>query len=245
MQKNIVLLHGWGMNKAVWQLVNDALQSNPDLHVRALNLPGFGGANWERDSYTLTAAADELAQQLEDDSILVAWSMAGLFAIDIATRYPQKVAKIILVGSSPFFLGSAQWNGIKPDVLQQFMEALTTNPAKTVERFLAIQAMGSEHAKDDIKCLRTWLAQEASASPIALAGGLNLLKECDLRQQFAALQMPILGIFGRLDALVPVKVVDELYKLNPAFRAEILPKASHAPFISHREDFVSILKSML
>ncbi len=35
MQKNIVLLHGWGMNKAVWQLVNDALQSNPDLHVRA------------------------------------------------------------------------------------------------------------------------------------------------------------------------------------------------------------------
>lgn len=245
MQKNIVLLHGWGMNRAVWQLVQEDLNNEPTFNVEALNLPGFGSASWDGDSYGLQVVSDTLVQQLKDNSILVAWSMAGLLAIDIATRYPSKVAKIIFVGSSPFFVQHDNWFGIKPEVLEQFMQSLMSSPAKTVERFLAIQAMGSEHAKDDIKRLKSWLAEEPAPNEVALAGGLKLLNECDLRCAFSALTIPIYGIFGRLDALVPVKVVESLQMLNPSFCPEILPKASHAPFISHREDFLIHLKSML
>jgi pimeloyl-[acyl-carrier protein] methyl ester esterase len=245
MQKNIVLLHGWGMNRAVWQLVQDALNTEPDLCVQAINLPGFGGASWNRDSYELREVSDRLAEQLPNNSVLVAWSMAGLLAIDIATRYRDKVAKIVFVGSSPFFVQEVAWAGIKPEVLEQFMHSLLSSPAKTVERFLAIQAMGSEHSKEDIKRLKSWLSEETAPSEVALSGGLKLLKECDLRANFAALNIPIYGIFGRLDALVPVKVVESLKALNPNFCPEILPKASHAPFISHREEFLTHLKSML
>jgi pimeloyl-[acyl-carrier protein] methyl ester esterase len=245
MQKNIMLLHGWGMNRAVWQLVQEALSSDPALHVQALNLPGFGGASWHSESYELHEVSDRLAEQIPNNSVLVAWSMAGLLAIDIATRHRDKVAKLVFVGSSPFFVQQANWSGIKPEVLEQFMLSLMSSPAKTVERFLAIQAMGSEHAKEDIKRLKSWLSEEPAPSAVALSGGLRLLNECDLRADFSALTIPMHGIFGRLDALVPVKVVESLQELNPNFCPEILPKASHAPFISHREEFVTLLKSML
>ncbi|CCQ12739.1 Biotin synthesis protein BioH [Pseudoalteromonas luteoviolacea B = ATCC 29581] len=245
MQQNIVFLHGWGMNKAVWQLVLEALSNDAALNPTALNLPGFGSHSWKYDAYELTEVSDVLAEQLPSKCVLVAWSMSGLMAMDLAKRYPEKVSKVILVGSTPHFVASKNWHGIKPEVLAQFMQALSNDPTKTVERFLAIQAMGSEHAKEDIKKLRGWLAQEPSASSVALAGGLKLLNECDLRICFQEITQPVLGIYGRLDSLVPVKVVDELSHLRPGFQTEIIAKASHAPFISHRDEFVSILKSML
>ncbi|MFC3034834.1 pimeloyl-ACP methyl ester esterase BioH [Pseudoalteromonas fenneropenaei] len=245
MQSNLVLLHGWGMNKAVWQLVQQDLQSAGYNQVLALDLPGFGNAPWLQAEYDLTTAVTELAAHIPEQSTLVAWSMAGLFALHLAQAYPNKVRKIILVGSSPYFLESPQWPGIKALVLAQFQAALLQDTGKTIERFLAIQAMGSEHAKQDIKRLREWLATSPTPNTVALAGGLTLLADCDLRALFCALPIPIYGIFGRLDSLVPERAVAAMQQLNPAFRAEILPKASHAPFISHREEFVSILKSML
>lgn len=40
-----------------------------------------------------------------------------------------------------------------------------------------------------------------------LNGGLEILKTADLRQPLAALTMPFLRLYGRLDGLVPRKIV--------------------------------------
>ena len=68
----------------------------------------------------------------------------------IAAHWPEKVAKVVLVASTPFFAEQNDWPGIKPNVLNTFKEQLVSHREKTIERFLAIQAMGSESARDDI-----------------------------------------------------------------------------------------------
>ena len=54
-----------------------------------------------------------------------------------------------------------------------------------------------------------------------------------------------MGVFGRLDALVPYKAIAKMSVLNAEFEYQVIDKASHAPFISHKNEFLSIVKSML
>ncbi|WP_194868749.1 pimeloyl-ACP methyl ester esterase BioH [Pseudoalteromonas sp. PPB1] len=245
MQSEIVLLHGWGMNKQVWQLSIEQLQQVQPLPVRAINLAGFGGAAFPAHCKSLDDLADEIATELADGSVLIGWSLGGLVALNLAHRYPAKVAKVVMVASNPCFVEQPDWPGIKPKVLAGFKQALADDSAKTIERFLAIQAMGSEHARDDIKQLRQLLAQLPAPHPEALSLGLDALNRCDYRAYFRELTQPVFGLFGRLDALVPGDVIERMSALNPHFKAFVLPKASHAPFISHKDEFVTHLKSIL
>ena len=51
--------------------------------------------------------------------------------------------------------------------------------------------------------------------------------------------------FGRLDSLVPYRAIEKMVVLNGDFEYEVIDKASHAPFISHKSEFLSAVKSML
>lgn len=240
-----VLLHGWGMNQGVWQLVRAPLQNALDEEVITLDLPGFGDEKRVPKPYSLEAGCDILASQIPDQSRIIAWSLGGLFALTLAQKYPQKVREIVLVASTPYFQQVPQWPGIKPDVLSLFMEQLSTAHDKTVDRFLAIQTMGSETAKADIKQLKAMLNEYPKASSEALSGGLEMLQQDDLRALFTSLKVPINGVFGRLDSLVPKRVIKPLTALRPDFEYYMLDKASHAPFISHPTEFISAIQSII
>ena len=244
MQNEMVLLHGWGMNQGVWQVIMPELTFFHDGAVRCLDLPGFGNAQSRPTPYTLHAAAEQLSSELNEGSILVGWSLGGLFALYIAAHWPDKVAKVVLVASTPFFAQLDDWPGIKPDVLNAFKDQLVSHREKTIERFLAIQAMGSESARDDIKQLKLLLNEYPAPKEQALSAGLDILQHDDLRAMFAQLTVPIVGIFGRLDALVPYRALKKMQALQPNFDYEVIDKASHAPFISHKEAFITALKSV-
>ena len=58
----LVLLHGWGLNHAIWQPI--AAQLANECDVIALDLPGYGNAVDSPEPYTLDALADQLAQAI-------------------------------------------------------------------------------------------------------------------------------------------------------------------------------------
>ena len=69
MQNDMVLLHGWGMNQGVWQVIMPELEFFHDGEVRCLDLPGFGNAQLAaQHPYTLHAAAEQLSEQLNEQS---------------------------------------------------------------------------------------------------------------------------------------------------------------------------------
>lgn len=237
-QNPVVLLHGWGLNHQVWLQLKQALPA--DLKVYTPDLPGFGLSPCP-STYDADVVLAQLAGQIPDQSILIGWSLGGLLAIALASRYPHKVKKLGLIASSPCFMAKESWPGMDARVMQQFAGQLQQDLALTVERFLAIQAMGSSTARQDIKLLKQAVLSLPLPSARSLQGGLELLATLDLRQEFAALPQPVFAILGRLDSLVPVAIAPLLQHLSPQLQIEILQKASHAPFISHQQEFVSLL----
>ncbi|MFR9718800.1 pimeloyl-ACP methyl ester esterase BioH [Aeromonas diversa] len=241
---HLVLLHGWGMNGAVWHGVTPELSRHFRLHI--VDLPGFGGSPLPGDTkYSLEWLAEEVVKVIPEHASLLGWSLGGLVASQIALTHPQRVRQLITVASSPCFLAQDEWPGIAPKVLDNFQLMLKGDFGQTIERFLAIQAMGSEHARDDIRQLRHWLSERPQPSPVALAEGLRLLAEVDLRDAMHGWLGPWLRLYGRLDSLVPRSVAPLLDARFPHSISFVFEKASHAPFISHPQEFVYHLQKLI
>ncbi|MCL4316289.1 MAG: alpha/beta fold hydrolase, partial [Gammaproteobacteria bacterium] len=143
----MVLLHGWGLNSAVWQ--DTAQELTREFRVTVLDLPGHGRSSHtgpcHTDSYGLPQLAQELVQHAPPQAVWVGWSLGGMAALHIAVHYPQRVKKLVLVASTPKFSASPGWaHGIEPEELAQFAEELRADYRKTIQRFLALQLRGSD-----------------------------------------------------------------------------------------------------
>ncbi len=233
----IILLHGWGMNKNIWRMLVERLPKEIQQRVRCLDLPGYGDNRQELEQYDITQLTKWLSFEIQQPSIIVGWSLGGLIAQNLAYQFPEKVDKLALVASSPKFLQSDNWPGIKPDVLTLFLSQLSKDHIKTVERFLAIQAMGSHSARQDISMLKDTVLSQAAPSEIALKKGLEILQKVDLREQLKQLSCPVFALFGRLDSLVPSAIEQKVKLLNSAVKTQCFEHCSHAPFISDQASF--------
>lgn len=239
----LVLLHGWGVNGAVFEPLTAEL---PEYRIHCVDLPGFGDSDpIEGDIH---AWVEVLSKRLPQSAIYIGWSLGGLVASQLALTYPQQVKALVTIASSPCFMAQEHetppWLGIAPKVLSQFSEQLTKNLSKTVERFLAIQAMGSETAKKDIINLKHLVLSKPLPNRESLAQGLSMLQLVDLRSQLENINQPWLRIWGKLDGLVPRRMV-EMLNSGDNVNDVMLLKASHAPFISHLPLFLDHFRPWL
>ncbi|CAB0150662.1 Pimeloyl-[acyl-carrier protein] methyl ester esterase [Pseudidiomarina piscicola] len=240
---DIVVLHGWGLNSMIWTPIKAQLAELGRL--TQLDLPGYGESPWPSDSPVTFATLCELTRAaLPARCHLVGWSLGGLVATQLALDEPQRIQTLTTVASSPYFPAEPpHWPGIQPSVLNQFGRQLSKDFRRTVERFLALQSMGSPHAKQDVKAIKEWLFSKPMASVEVLDAGLDMLAQVDLRSQLQQLTMPYLRIYGRLDALVPSSVVEPIDRLAPTSEAYVAPHCSHAPFISDPDGFMEVWRA--
>ncbi|GKW11456.1 pimeloyl-ACP methyl ester esterase BioH [Pectobacterium sp. IFB5596] len=231
---DLVLLHGWGLNAQVWQSMVARLAPHFRLHL--VDLPGYGRSQGF-GPMSLNDMADCVLAQAPDRAVWLGWSLGGLVASQIALSAPARVDKLITVASSPCFSAQEGWPGIKPEVLQGFQQQLSEDFQRTVERFLALQTLGTESARQDARLLKSVVLEQPMPSVEVLNGGLAILREADLRQPLADLTVPFLRLYGALDGLVPRKVAGLLDDPWPNSTSVVMPKAAHAPFISHPDAF--------
>ena len=98
-----------------------------------------------------------MAAILPEKCHLLGWSLGGLVASQLALTMPERLHSLITVASSPCFMARDEWPGIAPKVLAGFNQMLAGDFMQTIERFLAIQAMGSEHARTTFaSCVTGW-----------------------------------------------------------------------------------------
>jgi pimeloyl-[acyl-carrier protein] methyl ester esterase len=186
-----------------------------------------------------------VAKHLPADCVVIGWSLGGLIAQQIACAFPEKLKQLILICCSPKFSKSDDWPGIEPQILSLFLRQLDMSFSKTLARFLAIQAIGSESIKSDIKTIKQAIEQHPEPANSALVAGLNMLQQVDLREQLIKLRIPCYVFLGRLDTLVPHNLALCLQELAPQIKIEVLSKAAHAPFISDTKEFAKRLSDIV
>jgi len=246
----VVLIHGWGLNSGVWQplltLFNE--QNNSNYQLITIDLPGFGtNSSVEIAPYHLENICQQIERTIEQPAVYLGWSLGGLVASQMSLSYPEKVLGLITVASSPYFVEQPMngWPGIKPNVLKSFHQQLAQDTAKTISGFLKIQAMGSPHIRQDLKLITQLVMAHNLPNQQTLSKSLDLLSHCDLRKTLPDIKQPFLRLYGQNDSLVPKAAIEQITLLAPDSDKYLFEHASHAPFISHLNEFHQVLTHWL
>lgn len=235
----LALVHGWGMNARVFDALAELLAD--DFEVRALDLPGHGGREALADN-TLRGWAADLAAQLPDKTALLGWSLGGQVAMRAALDHPDKIARLVLLASTPKFVAAEDWyRGMAAADLQDFGAALLADPGATLLRFLSLQTRGMPGQKTLLQHLRQSLLAAPVARSEALSSGLAILRDTDLRAELPRLMQPTLVLHGALDTLTPPEAGAWLAETLPAAQYLEFARAAHAPHLSHGEDVAAAI----
>jgi len=228
---DLVLLHGWGMNAAVWEPLSPGLAERFRLTI--IELPGHGGSE-PAAAADLSEWADLCLSAAPASAHWLGWSLGGQVALRAALSASSRVTGLSLVATTPRFVQEPGWACAMPvETFEQFAAALHGDPTATLSRFLSLQVKGAEHARETLKLLRAELAERPPASEIGLAQGLDLLLRNDLRAGLKDLACPSHWLFGSRDTLVPAGLQKRILEHLPAADIEEIPGAGHAPFLSH------------
>ncbi len=230
----VVLLHGWGTSSqsldpvAAWLL--------PAFRVVSVDLPGFGWSQAPPAAWGTAEYAAHVRQLLTvlgiERAALLGHSFGGRVALQLASRHPELVARLVLVASA----------GVRPPRGPRYY--LRVGTTKALRLMLSLPGLRGVGARR----LERWRATAGSRDYRA-AGRMRptLVKVVneDLRPILPAVQAPTLILWGDQDQEVPRSAMDVMTASIPGARLTVFPGAGHFPFQDAPEAFCQALAEFL
>ncbi|MCE9642273.1 MAG: pimeloyl-ACP methyl ester esterase BioH [Betaproteobacteria bacterium] len=227
---DLVLLHGWGMHAGVW----DGIAALLALQFRVLSVELPGRASPACAPYTLDAVAAALADICAPRATVCGWSLGGQIALRWAFMHPEQVERLVLIASTPRFVRGPDWNsGMEAAVFDAFAQDLAHDANGALQRFAILQAHGDADARNVSRRLRACLSARDTA---ALAAGLQILKDTDLRADLPRIAQPALIVHGERDTVVPLAAGEYLERTLPQATLAVIAGAAHAPFVTQPQN---------
>lgn len=234
----LVMLHGWAMHGGILHPLAEALEAHCDMYL--VDLPGHGHSRDSSIPLDPHACAEAIIRETPPANWL-GWSLGGLVATTAALDFPGAVQRLVPVSSTPKFVRGEDWpHGNDPAMVRKLAADLETDYKATVDRFIALEAMGSQDPRAETRRLMTEAYERGEPDPRVLLEGLRLLEESDLRTQLHELTMPSLWIAGRRDRIVHPEAMRSAAEAAGGRFVE-LAHAGHAPFIGHAAELAAVL----
>jgi pimeloyl-[acyl-carrier protein] methyl ester esterase len=219
----LVLLPGWGFDSRVWQGVLEGLSSS--FEVTLLDLPGSGFNQQVSITADFQQYVAEISSVIPEQSVIVGWSLGGLLAMQLAQLFPDKVAKLVTLAATPCFLEKESWNGVSPQVFDDFYQTVKDHRDKAARQFCRWLAPSITQRTLYQTLLELFCEKAASLTT------LNFLKDQDVRANHATWGGKSLHLLGDQDALVPQQHKAKEFNIS----REIIEGAGHALLITHPE----------
>lgn len=213
---NVYAISGWGFQPSLFNAV-----TYPAFNIIGVDYMPFAHLPPER-------MVEHLAHALPNDAYLLGWSLGGLLAIQLASLFPRKVNKLILVASQPKFTSAVDWVGIDVQDSEHVKRAFAQDFDKQMQYFIRLVCYPSRSSQLR-SVLQTNLCRTQHAALISL---LDLLFSLDLRTEYQHLTMDILHMVSERDAIIP-QTASQLTALNSRVKTIMLEQASHAGFLTH------------
>lgn len=152
----IVLIHGLGLNKDMWQYQLADLQKN--YCVLTYDLFGHGLSEISKEEPSLTMFTEQLNKLLNSlaisEVVLVGFSLGGMIARHFSQTYPKKVFALAILNSPHTRKTEAQ-----DAVLKRYHQVSQLGPGSTVEDALNRWLTGPfvKDNQDKVNLVRSWV----------------------------------------------------------------------------------------
>jgi pimeloyl-ACP methyl ester carboxylesterase len=239
--KPVILLHGWLGSWGLWQDTMSFLGRY--YRTYALDFWGFGESGKKRETYAVqdfVSLVDQFMEQLGiANAPLVGHSMGGTVSLSVAIKYPQRVSKVVVVGSP--IVGSSlalplKWAGYRPIAFMLFnMMGTFRFGIKVASPFICRDERFADMMDRDLSrtTVESFLRSIAS------------LRRTDLRPMLGQIHIPAMGMYGDRDVIVNPRQWEPMKKGISHAHIERFPTSGHFPMLEEPQNFSERLKSFL
>lgn len=237
----VVLIHGAGMDHTVWALQVRYFSHN-GWTALALDMPGHGRSGGQALD-TIDALGDWVAGVLDaagfQKATVIGHSMGALTALSAASRHPDRVEKLALLGA----------NAAMP-VNQALLDAAKSDQAAAV-RFIVTWGYGRRAHLGGMRAPGLWMT----------GGGTRLLERCpdgvlytdfnacnayqDGLTAAAKVTAPTLVLCGGTDRMTPAKGAKKLADGISDARLEVLKDAGHMMMLEQPDATLDALQAFM
>ncbi len=239
--KPVILLHGWLGSWGLWQ--DTMAYLGKSYRTYALDFWGFGESGKQRQTYAIQDFVSLVNQFMEQLGIshapLVGHSMGGTVSLSVAIRYPERVSKVVVVGSP--IIGSSlavplKLAGYRPIAFMLFnMMGLFRLGVRVASPFICRDERFAAMMDRDLSrtTVESFLLSIAS------------LRRTDLRPMLDQIKVPAMGVYGDRDIIVHPKQWQPMQKGIAHAKIERFPMLGHFPMLEEPRLFSEILKTFL
>ncbi|MCM2971474.1 alpha/beta fold hydrolase [Larsenimonas suaedae] len=185
MSPSIFLLPGWPFSaQAMHGLAGHLADQN--LPARLLELPWHAGPSPD-------AWVDRLMADIDENSLLVGWSLGGMLASKLAERCPERVERVIMLGSNVRFIQDSSWpTAMVPATFERFYQLFKGRPETAIAQFE--QLCIAPNTPTDIMTYRANVPYDHMLAGLDVLAGLSLSTPP---------KIPTAALMARGDRLVP------------------------------------------
>lgn len=238
-KQSILFTHGATMDNGMFRAQMEFFSDS--YHVLGWDVPAHGLSR-PYDGFSLQKAARELVNFLDTEQIdkahIVGQSMGGYISQIVALEFPDRVASIVAVDSSPiqpsYYSAFDNWLlSITPPLLHLY-------PYDTLIKTIAAQIAINKQAQDyALKTLKEYTKSEIANIMAAVYSGLQ-----EYKTDFQ-LPHPILIVYGELDRSGKVKAYSQRWSERENRELKEIPDAAHNSNMDNPEIFNKILEEFL
>ncbi len=237
----VILLHGFAYDSYLWAENIDALAAR--FKVYALDLWGWGYSTREPLDYGYDLYARQLRLFMDrlglERASLVGQSMGGGTAIRFAVQHRERVDKLVLVDVAglpnpmPWMAKVFRLPGLGEWLMSLGTDALRKRGLR--DSFIHDPALITDDYVENVT--RPQKIEKSSAV------GLSILRRqffdtlSEDIQHLARLDIPVLLVWGRQDRAIPLERGQELHRILPGSRLEVLDRAGHVPNFERAPEF--------
>lgn len=243
----VLFLHGLFLDRTVFAAQTRALAEGH--RCIALDMPGHGSTTWPARGWTLDDIASDIALLIREKGwgpvTLVGQSQGGMVAARTASRHPELVDGVVLMGTSARTEPSDRipdWQRRRAQLVQSQGAAVAT-VAEEIQRLATDPSWRATHPGEARVERELMAAQDPEAMQLAIEAAV--LGRSDIRDMLPAIQAPTLVIGGENDEAMPPRLSAELAELIPDARLEILSGVAHHAPLEAPEQVNRLLASFL
>ena len=218
----------------------------------AMDLPGFGHSEMPGDEISIRGYArqvDALCEQLDLGAcVVVGNSMGGFVTAEMQIRYPERVARAVLVAAAGISITNLRRRPLMTTA--RIVGALGATSAAQ-SRFLASRPHLRWLFTNFVFRHPTRLAPDLVYEQVRGAGrpgfvdALDALTSYDFRDRLPEIKCPTLIVWGDSDMLVPVEDAAEFERVIPESRTIILEDTGHVPMLERPVKFNELLDEFI
>ncbi|MBJ7471415.1 MAG: alpha/beta fold hydrolase [Solirubrobacteraceae bacterium] len=240
----LVLIHGWGTSRMIWQSVRPLLG---DRRVIAIDVPGFGRSPAAGPGFELEEVARAIWRGLPEQGpvTLVGHSLGGALALMASTLEPARTSRLVLCAPAglqpkPAFAAAAvaPLGALTTGLRRQVTPLASTQWGRRV--LLGATTLGDSVSQDDVVEMAM-----ASAGATRLARSLQAVVAADLRPLLVQAPRELGVLFGTHDRVIRPATADVIRAARPDAVFELLPRTGHVPMMERPQAFAAVLRQLL